>query len=432
MTRAQLKILFIGIWENVLTLGIFVFGLYFWESGALPAANTPSAMMVLPAPQASATPVPPSAAPFSQGTVMIETLAPEFAPSATAAVPTLPVLPSSLPPDIDPLTGLAVGDVTRLERNPISVKITTFPRHVRGYQFGLTLADVVYEYYIEDELTRFIAVFYGQDAEKAGPVRSGRYFDEHVARMYQAYLVFANADERVEAKFLNQPDLLPFLVLPRDDNCPPLCRDTSIKDYNNIFVNTRGVTEYQAKTGHKTARVPLRPTYFNLDEPLPGIKVDSITIRYSQRSYHIWKYDALTRRYWRESDAQDSPTVSGEVYTPHIDRLNGQQISAANVVVLIVPHLFNNDYDRTDQVFNIALINSGAAYIFREGRAQAAFWRRDQAAQPIQLTDESGRLLPLSPGNTFYLVLNPESVLQQWERAVRFTFFIPPRVIPQP
>jgi len=415
MTPRALKTLLILIWSGVLLAAAAVIGLYFFQ---IRPGETPSPASPPPLPTAAFSPVPtlratasPTALPVSQ-----ETPSPSPSPS-----------PSPFPAALNPLTGLLVSDISRLERNPLSVKITNFPRGVRGYQFGTTRADVVYEYYIEDGLTRFIAVFYGQDAERAGPVRSGRYFDEHVARMYQAYLVFVNADERVEAHFLGQADFLPFLFLPREDNCPPLCRNNSIKDYNNFFVDTAGVTAYQAKTGHKTERVPLRFSLFDPNPPDAPLEVSRISLRYSLYSYHRWTYDPLTHRYWRESDAKDAPAVSSEVYTPHMDWLTQEQISAANVVVLIVPHNFNNDYDRADQVFNISLQDSGRAYIFREGKAQVGYWVRDMINQPILLKDEVGNLLPLSPGNTFYLVLNPESVLQQTSGEVRFTFFIPPR-----
>ena len=67
------------------------------------------------------------------------------------------------------------------------IKIANSPDYIRP-QSGLSLADVVYEYYIEWGDTRFIAVMYGNDSPMVGPVRSGRYFDEHVARMYHAFL----------------------------------------------------------------------------------------------------------------------------------------------------------------------------------------------------------------------------------------------------
>jgi len=56
----------------------------------------------------------------------------------------------------NPLTGLPVSNPSLLERRPMVIKITNAPDIIRP-QSGLTLADVVYEYYIEWGDTRFIA-----------------------------------------------------------------------------------------------------------------------------------------------------------------------------------------------------------------------------------------------------------------------------------
>jgi hypothetical protein len=89
---------------------------------------------------------------------------------------------------LNPLTGLPAADPALLDRRPLAIKISNYPRDIRP-QYGLNEADVVFEYYIEWGYTRFIGIFYGNDATQIGPVRSGRYFDEHITRMYQAYYV---------------------------------------------------------------------------------------------------------------------------------------------------------------------------------------------------------------------------------------------------
>ena len=118
----------------------------------------------------------------------------------------------TLPTSLNPLTGLPPSDPALMDRRPLAIKVANYPRYIRP-QSGLTLADNVFEYYIEAGLTRFIAVFYGNNSEWVGPVRSGRYFDENIQRMYHAYLVFKFADPRVE-KHLETSDIAPFLVVP--------------------------------------------------------------------------------------------------------------------------------------------------------------------------------------------------------------------------
>ncbi len=333
---------------------------------------------------------------------------------------------AALPQGANPLTGLAPLDPVGLQRRPLAVKITTFPRSVRAYQSGLTRADVVYEYYIEDGLTRFIAVFWSQDAERAGPVRSGRYFDEHIMRMYQAILVFANADERVENHLL-ESDQRSMLFVPRPDNCPPLCRDETITGYNNLFVNTGGVGDHVSDNLPPALRTS---TFGPLLAPISQRNVGQVYLHYSIYSYGYWQYDASQNAYLRFSDAQDASAFgSGEVYQPHIDHLNGKQLTAQNVVVLVVPHNFNNEFDRADQVFNIHLLNSGVAYLFRNGQMVQGQWQRDALNQPIRLLDQRGNPLALQPGITYYQVMNLESTLLQNEDSAHFYFSIPPRVV---
>jgi hypothetical protein len=171
---------------------------------------------------------------ITPGTPMVEeNLLPTPFPSGYQGMPIF-----SLATNTNPLTGLMASDPELLDRRPIAVKITLFPRYVRP-ESGLTLADVVYEYYIEAGLTRFIAVFYGNNAEMAGPVRSGRFFDEHIARMYQAFFVFKYADPRVY-DYYKDSDLKNFLVVPGNGACPPFVIGPSKRDtYNNIFLNTQ-------------------------------------------------------------------------------------------------------------------------------------------------------------------------------------------------
>jgi hypothetical protein len=174
-------------------------------------------------------------------------------------------------------------------------------------------------------------------------------------------------------------------------------------------------------------RQPIRSTYFDLLTPSWPLEVSEITVRYSTYSYHTWRYDPLRRRYDRFSDASDAESVAQEVYQPHLDILNAEQVSTANVVVLVVPHNFKTEFDREDQVFDLQLLGEGQAYVFRDGRATAAIWQRDALDQPIRLLDMGHNRLALTPGNTFYIVINPEASLEQGKKSVRFTFNIPAR-----
>src|SRR3990170_2912373 len=176
---------------------------------------------------------------------------PSFMPTPAQVFPSSGSQGQSLLPTLNnPLTGLPASDPALLNRRPMAIKISNSPDFVRP-QSGLTLADVVYEYYIEWGDTRFIAIFYGNDARMAGPVRSGRYFDEHITRMYHAYYVFKGADPR-EFSYFKQTDLANFLVdlMWLEFPCSPYeVGKGSAEVYHRIFFNTLKFTDCLQRKG---------------------------------------------------------------------------------------------------------------------------------------------------------------------------------------
>ena len=71
---------------------------------------------------------------------------------------------SQFPPGYNPLTGMTVVYPENLLRSPLMVKISNYPREIRP-QAGLSQADIVFEYYIGASMNRFLALYYGHNAE---------------------------------------------------------------------------------------------------------------------------------------------------------------------------------------------------------------------------------------------------------------------------
>lgn len=346
-------------------------------------------------------------------------------PTTTPAPTEIVILPETLPEEVDvtsfavsgalnPLTGLPPSDPSLLNRRPLAIKVANYPRYMRP-QSGLTLADQVFEYYIEDGLTRFIAVFYGNDSEWVGPVRSGRYFDEHIQRMYQAYLVFKFADPR-EMNYFNASDFSNYLVTPTNGMCPPFHflpeRMNTVEEYNNSYFNTVRWKDCVTFNGFDNNRPYIRNGYYSDPAPagdLPGTK---ITTYYSVDSYHYWEYNPDAHLYYRYQEIND--TRDGvEEYAPLMDRVTGAQVSASNVVVLFVTHTFANAYDQEDEVFQIDLTGSGEAFVFRDGVGILAKWYRTNPDQPLLLTTLGGSPIYMRPGITFYEVIGSRSYVDQ-------------------
>jgi len=353
---------------------------------------------------------------ITPGTPLVEeNIMPTPLPSGFEGIPVF-----VLSTNTNPLTGLTATDPALLERRPIAVKITQYPRLVRP-QSGLTLADVVYEYYIEDSVTRFIAVFYGNDAEMVGPVRSGRFFDEHIARMYQAFLVFKYADPRVY-KYLQESDFSDYLVVPTIASCPPFFMGPEKRDaYNNVFFNTVKLKDCIAKHEEiENNRPTIRSSFFSSLVPKSDLVAGRIYTRYTVDDYNYWQYVPEENRYQRYQEADNQRNGKEASYKPLMDALTNRPVMADNVVVLFVQHRFANKWNEEDEVYNIDLYGSGQANVFRDGIALEATWNRVQLDQPILLTSSLGAPVYLKPGVTFYQVIGETS--ESWQEGSDWHF----------
>jgi hypothetical protein len=389
-----------------------------------------------PGTEVSAAPKETESSPQNSTATPLQTLAPTptrtllptstVVPSPTPLPPDLIALPANygpnyFPPNINPLSGLVV-DPALLERRPLAIKITNFPRRVRP-QSGISLADIVYEYYIEGGLTRFIAIFYGKDAEQVGPIRSGRFFDEHIVRMYNAIFAFASADKRVLETWL-ESDLVSRLVIPR--SCPPMCRDKANPDYNNLYTDTSLLGAYALGQGTDNDRYDLSGMRFQSIIPWGGDLGMDIYVRYSRFDYNNWKYDAGSGSYVRYQETRDDPDGNSENYEPMFDRLTGQPVATSNVVLIMVPH---EEYLKSGdtEIFQLNLTGFGPAYIFRDGRSYKGTWARVAEDKPLALlrAERGGGAFPLKPGSTFIQVIGYTSDADQDGGIWRFQHHFP-------
>ncbi len=361
----------------------------------------------------------PSATPTTQP-IPSRTPQPSLTPSATIA-PLVAYGPEIFPDHINPLTGKPVADLALMNRQPIAMKIPLMPRGSARPQWGLSLADHVYEYYLEKGITRFIAIFFGNNAERAGPIRSGRLFDEEIMEMYHGVLVFNSAfetiyDHFVENGFLNQ------LVVERTDG--PLYRVNNIPEPSNLFANTEDISNYVSERGSSNAQSSLSGMYFRTYSSPGEALVGKIEVRYSESSYHRWVYNPIEQSYFRFQDADEAFKVENEVYEPLIDQLSNQQISADNIVVLYVDHEYF--YKSSDtEIFQMDLTGSGNGFLFREGYAYPITWERIATDQLLRIKAPSGKTAEFKFGETWFTVIHSASQLSVDGNFWRFKFVLP-------
>jgi hypothetical protein len=248
-----------------------------------------------------------------------------------------------------------------------------------------------------------------------GPVRSGRYFDENIQRMYHAYLVFKFADPRVETHLETTPDVAPFLVVPSLGACPPfrLMESREIEVYNNSYFDMTKWQDCVTKNGLENDRQRIRNGFFSENLLASGLLGTQMFTYYSVDSYSQWLYNPETKQYLRYQETADIRNDKPESYQELIDAVTGEQVHASNVIFLLAHHSFSNTFDEEDEVYQIDLTDSGEAYVFRDGIGILARWARTNPDQPLLLTTLSGAPIYLRPGITFYEVLGAASYVDQ-------------------
>ena len=325
--------------------------------------------------------------------------------------------------NINPLTGIELKDAEILNRRPIAVKVQLFPRGQRP-PWGLSRADIVYDYYQNNGVTRLTAVFYGEDAKISGPIRSARLFDLNIIKMYKSIFIFGLADWRIYQKLLKS-DVSNRLVVEKYGSCPPLCR-VKPESYNHLVVDTSTLGEYLNKIGISNEKQKLGGMVFSDQPPDSGIQADEITIRISHSAYSRWVFNPEINEFLRLQDSQEG-NPQEEVFEPLFDQLTGEQISADNVVILFLAHKYAYQTEAGEnEVFNIRFTGEGEAVAFRDGFLYQLHWQRDDTDAPLILAFPDGTPYPYKPGNIWYQLIGKKSLMENpAEGSWRFDFKVP-------
>ncbi len=341
-------------------------------------------------------------------------------PTATATLTPTPSYPlegygpTAFPAEVDPLTGLKVIDPALLDRRPMLIEVTNTPRNARP-QWGLSLADVVFEYYSEAGFTHLAAIFYGKDASMVGPIRSGRFIDGDLADGYKAVFAVGSAGADVWKRFTNS-DFANRLVVEGPNT--PLTRYDP-KGSNYLMVNSADLSVYATKNAIG-GKQNLDGMFFNLSAPAGGQPGRQAFVDYSPVIYDRWDYDPASDTYLRFSDTADVTSAGQtEQYAPLTDRLANQPVAFDNVVFLYVNHdLYSPD------IYDILLTGSGDAYAFRDGQAYQVKWQRKDT-EVVSLINQDGTAFAFKPGTTWFEVVGLSSPVTQTDQNWHFTHMMP-------
>lgn len=292
-------------------------------------------------------------------------------------------------------------------------------------QSGLSGADIVYEAVAEGGITRFLSIFYCQDAGQVGPVRSARTYFIDMLSEYADYPLYAHvggANQPGPADALGQlsdygwtnyNDLNQFSI-----GFPTFWRDydrlgRTVATEHTMYSTVSKLWEYAATARGLT----------NLDKEGNSWDKNFVPFKFSEeaqlakrpvsQSMHLefwksagaayfvdWNYDTKNNVYKR--------SVGG---APHIDKNNNKQIEVKNVVVLeMVEENANDGYEANDHLLYQDK-GTGKAVFFKDGKRINATWSKKSRTARISIQDAQGEEVKFNRGAIWFEILPTDGVL---------------------
>ena len=298
------------------------------------------------------------------------------------------------PGGTNPLTGLPLSGENQNRRPAIVCINNDFAARP---QYGLAQADVAYDYLMEGfSITRFSAIFYGDDADRIGPVRSARLINYYLGALYDAGLLCSGASDKVRWILKNDAPF-PYLDIDLDDPNNSRYSSSLGSDYRTrLQTSTAGLRAFLANTG--TQRAPSLRGFTFGDLPGGGAPASQINIPFPSvtGSQVAYTYDVGSGRFLR---------FLGGI--AHVDGATGAQLGFDNVVVQYVPHQVTDIVEDSlgSKSIRLNLFGSGRAIVFRNGLAFEGTWRSDSRGDTPRFFANDGTEIPLKPGKTWISVV---------------------------
>jgi len=326
--------------------------------------------------------------------------------SSASQSPSPAVTPNStpVPMDTSPINGALIDSAQFAglqQRPPLAVMIENHPD--ARPQLGLHRADLVYEAVAEGGITRFMAVYWRNEAERIEAVRSARiYYIHWAAELGAVYVHWGQVEDP------GPVDVWPVLgrLSMRTLNGLFQGEEVGYRDPgrfapHDVYTNT-GLLWSTAQAYGFTGPPSLEPWMFKDDSPQRladpanrAASVVDISFGSPGSEYAVqWQHDPASNGYLR--------SMSG---APHTDGITGERLTARNVAVQ-----FAVLRPSGVKAYNIIdTVGTGAAAVFQDGVAIAGTWTKDSEAARTRFYDSGGNEVSFNRGPTWIEVVPSDS-----------------------
>lgn len=289
-------------------------------------------------------------------------------------------------------------------------------------QSGLSYADQVYEAVAEGGITRFLAIYYCQDAPEIGPVRSARtYFIDMVSQFgkYPLYAHVGGANADGPANALGQiddygwtgyNDLNQFSI-----GFPTYWRDYTRQGHtvateHTMYSTTTKLWDF-AKTQRNITSTTKAGAWDTNYTPYTFKEDLAISQRPASQTIHLnfwedqnyavdWIYDPANNNYKRNNGG-----------VPHIDIDTKKQLTAKNVVVLLMDQSNADDgYDNNEHLLYTDE-GTGKALVFMDGKEIKGTWKKASRTSQLFIYNANGQQVSFNRGTIWFSILPTDTTI---------------------
>lgn len=259
-------------------------------------------------------------------------------------------------------------------------------------QAQISKADIIYEYRVEGEFTRYMALFQSNFPENVGPVRSARPYFVQTAKEYNA--IYAHWGGSVagleEVKKRNVVDLdgiaLEGIVFHRNKN-------VGKRAPHNGYISLPELENYLVEKGVDVNDNTASLNFYDKEANIEGLDVKEITLNFNNRYKTNFIYDEATGKYKYIRQGQ-----------PVIDEAIGQEFDTDNLVVLFQKGVVAGPKG----TLKMANIGTGQGLLLQKGKLAPITWEKanEDARTILKYPDETE--VKFYPGRTFFSIVDEE------------------------
>lgn len=260
-------------------------------------------------------------------------------------------------------------------------------------QAQISKADIIYEYRVEGEFTRYMALFQSNFPENVGPVRSARPYFVQTAKEYNAIYAHWGGSEAglAEVRSRNVVDLdgiaLEGIVFHRN-------KDVGKRAPHNGYISLPELENYLVEKGVDVNDNTASLNFYDKEADIEGLDVGEITLNFNKNYKTNFIYDEATGKY--------KYIRQGEAV---IDEATGQEFDTDNLVVLFQKGVVAGPKG----TLKLANIGTGSGLLLQKGKLAPITWEKENEDAKTILRYPDGIEVKFYPGRTFFSIVDEES-----------------------